>query len=171
MICYDLTFIDGFTWMSNPPVALTRIQGQSMTLTWAVNVTSTFYTFQINKHKDGSKQGIILYRVQPKEAIVLEPFKSRAADLKVTFSQSGSIANITFVMLNLVKNTDEAEYEIHASLDLYTGTAPTKTQLTINGKFDEVGLLLLLLLFAQTGRLICRSYVRRQGDGRENRSF
>ncbi|KXJ06831.1 hypothetical protein AC249_AIPGENE4622 [Exaiptasia diaphana] len=127
----NVTINDREIWMTYPP-SLTRIQGQSMTLIWKGNFPYQKFLFaKVWISKNGNKEDVAFYKAENGTAEARGSYINRSAHISLTVSQIRSVVIVTFVLENLLKNTDEGAFDLTLTLSDNTITAP-KTPLMIN---------------------------------------
>jgi hypothetical protein len=130
-------FTEAFTWISYPTSA-SGIQGQNVIITWILGLSAleTWTGFNIYQHPSGSvNQEVVGITRTPPNVVVKPAFQARESDISLNVSVVDTNATIKFTLKNLVKATDEANYEILVLTSGDFGQAPAAVTLTINSKF------------------------------------
>ena len=116
-----------------------------MTLTWVVDTSPhAFLSAQVHQYKNAVKNDVV-FKTASDSQRVEPPFSSRSSDINLTTTTSGSVTTITFSLSNLVKSTDEAEYDVTVvNNEGNPADVTRKTSLIINSKLKHFLILCMI---------------------------
>lgn len=116
-----------------------------MTLTWVVDTSPhAFLSTQVHQYKNAVKKAVVSKTASGSPRIE-DAFLSRSSDINLTTTTSGSVTTITFSLSNLVKSTDEAEYDVTVvNNEGNPADVTRKTSLIINSKLKHFLILCMI---------------------------